>query len=242
MSKERFQNPVIGDVVRLRLFIYNSNNLADPFNLREVDIYVLDPHATSETNPDGRCFLLTIDSSSIVRECQGNYYVDVTLDRNIFTIGKFLDVWKITLLDGEEESCIENCFQVYSQLWYTTPIPVVYDFDFNFQPNRIRKGSRKYIQIEITPNVPTATDLKRYYENLAIVSNLKISMERTCCANSFDENLILDEVCVDFREKRFGFYFLDTTDLECGIYDLWFSLCLGGNTYISPREQLEIFT
>lgn len=37
--KERYQNPVVGDTIRLRLFFYNSNNFADVNTIDQVAIY-----------------------------------------------------------------------------------------------------------------------------------------------------------------------------------------------------------
>ena len=39
----------------------------------------------------------------------------------------------------------------------------------------------------------------------------------------------------------YGYYLLDTTEMEIGIYDVWYELDLGGNTYISDRQSLQIF-
>lgn len=240
MSKERYQNPVGGDTVILRQFIYNSNNKADPHHITKVEIYVLDKTNITDDNPDGRCLLRTFES--VERDCLGEYHVELYLDPEIYPIGRYLDVWTLGL-NSTSETSIENCFQVYSSLWYTTPIPIVYDFSFHFQPNKLRKGSKQYLMVEITPNVPRATDLQRYYENLAIVSDLRISMEKACDSCSFsDLNLIIDNEMVNFREKRFGFYFLDTENMDCGLYNLWFNLCIGSNTYISPKEQLQIYS
>jgi hypothetical protein len=98
--------------------------------------------------------------------------------------------------------------------------------------------------IEISPNVPTAGELRQYYENLAIVSDLKISIEQRCgdCLPSEqDLRLISDKVLVDYREKRFGFYQLDTEEMDCGIYDVWFQLEFGGNRYISDRYNFQVY-
>lgn len=239
-QKERYQNPAQGDTVRLRLFVFNSNNKADPTEIRSVSIYFLDPSSISDYNPCGRCLLTTI--TDIQQDCLGSFYVDVYIDPDIFSIGNFVDVWDISF-DSEQETEVVNRFEVYSSLWYSSPIPVVYDFTFYFRPNKIRKGEKKFIQIEIEPLVPTATDLQRYYENLAIVSCLKISIEKTCnsCGGAFsDLDIVVDEEKVDFREKKFGYYQIDSTDWDCGIYYVWFTLEMGGNTFISSKEALQI--
>ena len=49
-TKERYQNPAIGDAINLRFFTYNSNNPTNVFNVEKVDIYYLDPHEKTEKN------------------------------------------------------------------------------------------------------------------------------------------------------------------------------------------------
>jgi hypothetical protein len=50
---------------------------------------------------------------------------------------------------------------------------------------------------------------------------------------------------VTVRDKVFGFYKLDTTedglDLDCGVYDVWFTLSYAGSVEISPKMQFQIF-
>ena len=57
-----------------------------------------------------------------------------------------------------------------------------------------------------------------------------------------DLRLIVDKEPVTYREKRYGYYQIDTADMEVGIYDVWFELDLGDNVYISERNQLQIFS
>ena len=94
------------------------------------------------------------------------------------------------------------------------------------------------------PNVPSAGNLRQYYENLAIVSDLKITIEQSCgdcMPQETDLRMIVEDDSVDYREKRFGYYKLDTTDMDCGLYDIWFKLEFGGNVYISDRFKLQIY-
>jgi hypothetical protein len=53
--------------------------------------------------------------------------------------------------------------------------------------------------------------------------------------------LVVDGENVSFREKRFGYYYLNTTELDVGIYDIWFELNYAENTFISDRSQLQIY-
>lgn len=246
MSKtcERYQNPAVGDTVNLRLFSYNSNNFANFDSIESVDLYFLDPNYTSEENPDGRRLVETFDGSAVTQEDTGKYLIQASLIHDKYVIGRYMDIWTVNCLAEQAASSVIQYFQIYPNLWYTSPIPAVYDFSFHFKPNKFRKGSKQYLMIEIIPNVPTAGELRQYYENLAIVSDLKVSIEQRCgdCVPSeADLRLIVDKESVDYREKRFGFYLLDTTDMDCGIYDVWFQLDLGNNRYISDRYNFQIY-
>lgn len=243
-SKERFQNPTVGDTVKLRLYVWNANNAADLNSIEQIDIYFLDPTNTSEANPDGRVLLDTFDSTAVTLEETGAYVLELPLETSKYSIGRFIDVWTVTINDQTPAHPIQQCFDIFPQLWYTSPMPVVYDFSFHFQPNKLRQGSIQPLLIEIKPNVPTASDLQRYYQNLAIVSDLKISIEQACgncLPDEQDLRLIVDKELVQSREKRYGYYKLDTTEMDCGIYNVWFQLEFGGNVYISDRMQLQIY-
>lgn len=242
---ERYQNPTVGDNIRLRLFSYNSNNLAD-INIEKIEVFFCDPAEVTDINPEGRRLIETFDGSEVVNEDIGANILEFKLESTRYAIGRFIDVWTFRI--GDEKVTTEQIFEIYPQLWYATPIPVVYDFAFHFQPNKLRRGSKQFIIIEIVPNVPRASDLKRFYENLAIVSDLKVSIEQSCgpCVpDESDLRLIVEDASVDYREKRFGYYQLDTSedglDLDCGIYNIWFKLEFGGNIYISDKNQFQVF-
>lgn len=242
--KERYQNPVIGDTIRLRLFFYNSNNFADVDSIEQVEIYKV-AEGASMNDASARTLCATYPGTSIVKTETGQYYLDIVASDPCFTIGNYVDIWKVNFTDTfNDQTDVINPFTIYPNLWYTTPIPVVYDFNFAFRPSRLRKGSKRYLIIEVTPNVPKGTDLQRYYENLAIVGNIKISMEQRtgdCLPEEQDLRVVLDKVDVTFREKKYGYYMLDTSELEVGIYDVWFELNIGENIYISERYQFQIF-
>lgn len=243
-TKERYQNPAIGDDIKLRLLTYNSNNLADLYEVEKVDIFALDQSLVAADNPDGLRLVETFDGSAVVHEDTGTYLLTVPTEGVNYTIGTYYDKWTVRATADQPSHTIDQRFEIYPNLWYSTPIPIVYNFDFGFQPNKLRQGSRQYIIIEIRPNVPTAGDLRQYYENLAIVSDLKVSIEQSCgncLPKERDLRLIVDEESVDYREKRHGYYKLDTEDMECGIYDIWFRLELGDNVYISDRYKFQIY-
>jgi hypothetical protein len=245
--KERSQNPVIGDQVKLRLYTYNSNQQQDVHDFNSVKIYYLDSTVVSEQNLDGRVLFQTFTSAQITKESTGEYYVTVNLTDPEFVIGNYLDVWEVEVEEGESIATIEQHWKVYPDLWYTSWEPLVYDFSFQFRPNRFRYGEKKYLTIEITPNVPTASALERYYENMVISSPVKISIEMACVAcmpQEEDLRLIVDKASVSVRNKGMAYYQLDTESLEmdCGIYNVWFEMEMGGNTYISEKQQLEVFS
>lgn len=243
-TKQRYQNPVIGDTINLRLFSYNSNEFADFFEIQKVEIYYLDPTDVSDTNPDGRRLVEEFDGTDVTLEDVGKHLLEVELEQDRYVIGRYIDIWTVVVTEDDVPSTIEQVFDVYPNLWYTTPMPIVYDFSFHFQPNKFRKGSKQYLIIEIVPNVPTAGDLRAYYENLAIVSDLSVSIEMVCgeCVpEEEDLRLIADEELVDYREKRYGFYKLDTEEMECGIYNVWFKLEFGENIYLSDKLQIQVY-
>lgn len=243
MAKERNQNLTVGDTARLRFHAFNSNNYADPDSFDRVEIYVLDKAAATPTNLDGRTLVTTVAAGSIVREEEGQYYIDLPITAPAFTSGNYLDVWYPVFNPGDTAAEIEQHFSLYRQLWITSPTPIHYDFTFTFTPNRVIKGSKKDIIVKIQPNVPRATDLERYYFNLAVVADLRISLAQKCgpCTPAEEDlRLILDEVEITDRDKCFGFYWLDTTDLDCGVYDIWFTLNFGRNKYVSEKLPLQI--
>ena len=244
--KDRYQNPTIGDTVRLKFFVLNSNMTAEVQAINEIRIYYLDPAMVSCANPMGRVLIQTVPGAVVQNPAQGEYYIDLYLDPVIYTqVGRYIDEWEVVFQPGDLPANHDQLFQVFSELWYTTPIPIVYDFSFYFQPNRMRYGEKKSIEIEIIPNVPRATDLCTYYENLAISAQLFVYISQRCgdcipCEQ--DLRLIVDRQPTDYREKNRGFYKIDTTQFDCGLYDIWFELDFGGNVYISDTNQFQIYS
>lgn len=244
-TKERYQNPVIGDLVNLKLFTYNSNNRTDIAEVQKVEIYFLDPNEVSTTNIDGRRLVETFDTADVTRSGEGEYYIQVNVESPKYTIGNYLDIWTIVPVEGGDTSAQEYNWRVYPNLFFATPLPVVYDFQFRFRPNRLRQGSKRYLIVEIMPNVPNQGDLVQYYTNLAIISPLKISIEQNCAdclPAEQDLRLVVDNEAVTLREKCRAYYMLDTEDLDCGIYNVWFEMEFGESLYISDKQQLQIYT
>lgn len=248
----RYQNPVVGSTIALKLFARNSNNFA---NLNAIDhIDILKESCTNECAPsedkreDGRerstTLIQTIPSSQVIQRNTGIYTVDLTTSAPEYTVGRYEDVWWVQFAPNDPLTPFKQEFQLNSDLWVLTGSPVVYSFDFRFTPNRIRHGSIKYLIIQIIPNVPRQTDLIRYYENLAISAILRINIEQNCgpCLPSeSDLRLVVDNDLVLERDKVFSYYQIDTTDWECGIYNVWFELDFAGSVEVGQKGQLQIF-
>lgn len=241
---ERTQNPTCNDTVRLRLFTYNLNNRKDIKSIDKVDIYFLDPAERTAGNPHGKRLVTSIEGADVVREATGQYLLELEMSNPSFGIGKYSDEWAVTFEDNEcSSTTITNQFEVYPDLWFASPIPPIYDFDFSFRPNQIVKGTKRYLLIHIAPNVPRGSDIQTYYENLAIVADLRISIEIACgeCVpEETDLRLVIDRELVDYREKTYAYYFLNTEELDKGTYNVWFELTYGENTFISVKNQFQI--
>ena len=240
-NKERYQNPVVNDNLTLRLNTYNAN----VFSIDKVDIFYIDPNSISEENPTGEVFIQSFNTSEVSTDGVGEYSVSFDLVKEQYVLGRYVDKWTVVLQENDVPSTIENNFKVYPDLWFTSTKPIIYDFNFGFRPNRLRIGSKRFLVIDIEPNVPYESDLMKYYENVIISSDLNIYMKQTHGKNlpcEEDLRMILDGQAVEFRENNKGYYFLDTVelDLQEGIYDIWFKLVLGESEYISDKNQIQI--
>lgn len=245
MSKERNQNIVIGDDLVLRLFTYNSNHRQNVESVNKVEIYYLDETCITSENPEGKRLVQTVESEDVSTIGDGEYSVEINLEDQLFVIGKYIDVWHVSF-DSTQSGTVTNEFKIIPDLWFASDLPIIYDFTFGFRPNRIRYGERRWINIEIVPNVPNISDLRRYYANLAVSSPLRIWIEKACgeCVpKEKDLRIIIEGELVEHRRGTEGSYFIDTEDLnmDCGIYNVWFEMEFGENKYISDNLQLQIF-
>lgn len=246
--KERNQNPVVGDTLNLRMFTYNSNHRQAVNSVDQVEIFHLDATCATEENPEGRRLVATIaatDIEEIEDSFGGHYRILVNLEDQVFPIGKYIDVWHVQFNENQSGT-VTNEFKIISDLWYAADMPIVYDFSYGFRPNRIRKGERRWLTIDVVPNVPNASDLQRYYVNLAVSSPIKIFIEKSCgeCVpKEKDLRMVVENGEVEHRRDSEGYFFLDTVDLDmdCGIYNVWFELEFGESKYISENLQLQIF-
>lgn len=247
-TKERNQNPVVGDEISLRLFTYNSNQRSAVESVDKVSVYQIDQTCATEDNPEGRRLVAEIgpgDIEEVGDPFGGHYKVAVVLESEVFTVGTYIDVWDVRFSQNQSGT-VTNQFSVLSDLWYASDMPVVYDFSYGFRPNRVRKGERRWLTIEVVPNVPRASDMDRYYMNLAVASPIKISVEKACgeCVpKERDLRMVVEGADVEYRRDTEAYFFLDTVELgmDCGIYNVWFELQFGENSFISENLQLQVY-
>jgi hypothetical protein len=246
--KERNQNPVVGDELNLRLFTYNSNQRQNVQNVSMVEIYHIDPTFIAEDNPEGRRLVVAIEQGQIEEvpdSFGGHYKILLELEDQVFPIGKYIDVWHVQF-NEVQSGTVTNEFNIISSLWYASDMPIVYDFSYGFRPNRVRKGERRWLTVDVVPNVPNVSDLERYYVNLAVSSPVKIFIEKTCgdcLPKEKDLRMVVEEGVVEYRIGSEGYFFLDTAelDMDCGIYNVWFELEFGENKFISDNLQLQVY-
>jgi len=246
-TKERNQNPVVGDTVRLKFFAFNGSEFADPYDVQKVEIYKLYATTATDENPLGRILVQTVESDDIQKDAVGKYHIDLSLAANLFTQGTFQDEWNVVFEEGSPVCQSPMVFRILPTVWFTDSMPIVHDFSFEFRPNRVVIGSKKYLQVSVRPEVPKGTDKQRYYENMAVAGELYVSIEQKCgdcLPDEADLRLIVDREQITERDGCTGYYLLDTTedsDFDCGLYNVWFEARLGPNIFISEKEPLQIF-
>lgn len=247
-NKERNQNPVAGDTINLRLFTYNSNHRQPLEAVEMVEVYHVDRTEVSEENPDGLRLVATVaagDVEEVNDDFGGHYKVSVPLEADSFPIGNYVDVWHVRF-NSNQSGTVTNQFRVLSNLWYAADMPIVYDFSYGFRPNRVRKGERRWLTVDVVPNVPSESDLSKYYTALSVASPVRIFIEKRCgeCVpKERDLRVVVDGGEVQYRRDSEGYFFLDTDSLgmDCGIYDVWFELEFGESKYMSDPLQLQVY-
>jgi hypothetical protein len=246
MVKERYQNPVVGDTLNLRFFTYNSNNRMDVFEVQKVEIWFLDPNEKTDDNPDGRRLVQTV--TNVTKTETGQYVASIDLVEDQYTIGEYRDLWYVVFREDDPPVIEEKQFAMYPDLWYTGTTPIVYDFSFRFQPNRIRAGGKQYLIVQVRPNVRQMSELEEYYTNLAIAAPMKIYIEQECVecmSEEQDLRLVVDGEVIGYREKCLGYYLLDTSenglDMAVGIYNIWIEMEFGDCVFVSEKMQLQVF-
>ena len=244
MAKERGQNLKKNDTVKLKMLSFNGGEYKDPFEVNEVQIFKLFAVEATDDNQYGAVLVETIDGGDVVKDDVGKYHINVALNDSDYTIGKYKDVWNIVFEEGMPAALHDDFFEIFANAWFTDSRPIVHDFSFNFIPNRVVKGSKKYIRINVEPDLVQGSDKKRYYENLIAAGELYINVQLACgdCVpEESDLSLIVARGVISERDKCSGYYFLDTTELDCGIYMVWFELELGPNLFVSDKQPLQIY-
>ena len=131
-EKERNQNPVVGDSVSLRLLTYNSNQRQGVQSVDSVGVYILDQTCVTEDNPDGMKLVVEIDGNDVEEVSDpfgGHYRVLVDLEPEVFTVGRYVDVWNIRFSENQSGT-VTNQFVVLRELWFASDMPIVYDFSY----------------------------------------------------------------------------------------------------------------
>jgi len=245
--KERNQNPLVGDTVRLKFFAFNGSDFADPDELQKVEIYKLYVVEATSENPLGRSLVQTVEAADIVKDDVGQYHIDLPLDVPLFTQGNFQDDWYVVFEEGSSVCQSPMSFRILPTIWFTDSAPIVHDFSFEFRPNQVVIGSKKYLEVTVRPDVPRGTDKQRYYENMAVAGLLYLSIEQKCgdcLPEEEDLRLIVDREQITERDGCTGYYLLDTTedsDFDCGLYNVWFEARLGPNIFISDKQPIQIY-
>jgi hypothetical protein len=243
-TKQRGQSLRIGDTAQLKMFVFNGSLPTNVQSVEKVEIYRLYATEVTDTNPFGKLLVETIPQPSIVNNAEGEYYIDVLLESPKYTIDRYSDEWYLVFDTTLPAAISEQIFEIQPNAWFTDSRPIIHDFGFEFTPNKVVSGSKRYLEIEVTPNVPRNSEKLNYYKNLVSAGELYISIEAACVPclpEEEDLRLVVDRELVTERDYCHGHYFLDTTELDCGIYYVWFELNLGPNVFISDKQPLQIF-
>lgn len=256
MIRERRENPVIGDTINLRVFTYSSNSRADIYQMDSVNIYYLDKEQATEANPEGRVHITSIPANQIFHPSQGEYQVVLKTNPVDYRVGTYIDRWEgLFEIDDSRPGVIENYFNIYRDLWYTSPIPLVYEIGFVYSPTKILSGSKKYIRTDIEIYTRDKSIVEQYYYYLRGLQSIQFRL-------TLDEgpdydpvvsenNIIQDWAPMSFAEDRTAYFLLDTSidprpsrsgrPLPLGIYLIQFKAALGETVHLSPKFRLQIY-
>ena len=86
-NKQRYQNPVIGDDLTLKLFTYNANARTNFTFIQKIEIFYLDPTFKTIENPSGLRLVQTIDGSGLNPTETGLYEISISLTDPLYVIG-----------------------------------------------------------------------------------------------------------------------------------------------------------
>ncbi len=256
MIRERYQNPIVGDTVRLKSFIYNSNVKDNVSSISSIDVFFLDPDRISPSNPDGRILMASFSSAQVSNPSIGEYYVDLVTNGSDFRVGSYIDRWNIVFESTDQNpGVIENKFNLYRDLWYVSPEPIIYELGFDYEPHKIFRLSKKYIRVDIEVYAPDEDIKANYYYYLLTLSQIYVRIVQDE-GDGYDpvdtsKNVLYDWSLVHYRETTRGYYLLDTTvdprpwrlnqPWGLGIYLVQFKANLGETIQLSPQFRLQIY-
>lgn len=256
MIKERGQNPTLGDTILLRLLTYNSNALADVYEIEKVEIFFKDPHQRIESNPQGEILVSTIPGDEVIRTSEGNYLVKLETDQTNFRIGDYIDRWTIRFKEMDDRvGVINKEFDIYRDLWYTSTQPIVYEVAFSYQPTRVIQGSRKYLRTDLKIYAPNKTQVDDYYYYLKTLNNVKIKIwlyeGKELDLKDPQRNIMLNWVQTSYRDGNIAYYLLDTSidpringtcgPWPLGVYKVQFRADLGETIHLSNPYTLQVY-
>lgn len=256
MIRDRFQSPIVGDTVRLKTFVYSSNERSNVSSIDSVEIYYLDETQKTPSNPRGKILIETLAPSKITNVSAGTYQLEIQTNPVDYRVGDYIDQWNIQFESGDlRQGIVENEFHIYRDLWITSDKPLIYDIGFNYSPHRIIQGSSKYIRVDLEPFVPNATTMEKYYYYINSIANISMSISQDE-GEGYDRYNPSNNVLFMWRqvhhiEGTSGFFFLDTRidprpqlngkPMPNGIYLVQFRTILGESTYLSPQFRLQIY-
>jgi hypothetical protein len=106
--KQRYQNLVLGDTVKLQSFVYDSDAFPDSVTIiPKVEIYKIDPKAITQQNPKGLIRKQTmvyrpgLVGNNIEKVADEFWQVLVNIHQDMYEIGEYVDRWY--LITGEPE-------------------------------------------------------------------------------------------------------------------------------------------
>lgn len=242
--KQRGQSIRVGDTVQLKMFVFNGSIPTNVSSVEKVEIYRLYATTVTDDNPFGKLLVETIDGTSVVNDEDGEYSIEVLLDSPQYTVDRYSDEWYLVFDPTLPIGISEQLFQVQPNAWFTDSRPIIHDFSFEFSPHKMVSGTKRYMEIEVIPNVPRNSEKLNYYKNLVSAGELYISIESGCmpCMPAEEDlRLVVDRELIEERDYCNGHYFLDTSEMDCGIYYVWFELNLGPNVFISDKQPFQIF-
>lgn len=184
-------------------------------------------------SPTGAGVSSTIASATMEKVSTGNshqYKLVVTWSQNLssdaYLEAWYVDQWNIdgVAYDSSQPNPWDDAwdrsstyrrtisshnFNISASVYFTSPRPVIYDF--NFVPIQIRRtlGSRGYISTRVSPAV-SSSEVEQYYRQFIEMSDATYKIYRQSFDSSVPDKLV-DEGIVNYREGQDLFVYVDAT-------------------------------